>query len=202
MSWDDHAVTWDDDPAVRAYCAAAFEALQRECANLGVPLEGARALDFGCGTGLLTQRLAPHCDTVVAVDASAAMIEVLERKRAAGALANVESRALLVNERTLAEDATFAEPFDLVVCSSVCAFVDDYPAMVALLAARLRPGGIFVQWDWELDPSAEEPFGLSKDQVREALQAAGLEVVSIGRGFSVAFEDQKMEPLMGVGRRR
>lgn len=202
MTWDDHAATWDDDPAVRAYSAAAFEALQRQCVDLGVALEGARALDFGCGTGLLTERLAPRCDNVVAVDASAAMIEVLERKQAGGALGNVVARALLVSERTLAEDAAFADPFDLVVCSSVCAFLDDYPAMLALLAARLRPGGIFVQWDWELDPSAEEPFGLSNDQVREAIQAAGLEVVTIGRGFSVAFEDRKMEPLMGVGRRR
>lgn len=202
MSWDDHAATWDDDPAVRTYSAAAFEALEAQCGDLGVSVEGARALDFGCGTGLLTERLAPRCDTVVAVDASAAMIEVLQRKRASGALDNVVPRALLVSERTLAGDAAFAEPFDLVVCSSVCAFVDDYPGTVALLASRLRPGGMFVQWDWELDPSAEQPFGLSKDQVREALQAAGLEVVSIGRGFSVAFEDRKMEPLMGVGRRR
>lgn len=60
----------------------------------------------------------------------------------------------------------------------MCAFVDDYPGAVAMLADRLAPNGYFVQWDWELDPAAAEPFGLTPDGnaqalVKERLDGAG-----------------------------
>ena len=40
---------------------------------------------------------------------------------------------------------------------------------------RLDPlglGGLFVQWDWEVQPDDEEPFGLTRDEVRRAENAA------------------------------
>ena len=39
-----------------------------------------RILDFGCGTGLLTEKLAPLVREVIAVDTSPNMIDVLRRK--------------------------------------------------------------------------------------------------------------------------
>ncbi|MCG8554916.1 MAG: hypothetical protein MJD61_06455 [Proteobacteria bacterium] len=59
----------------------------------------------------------------------------------------------------------------------------------------------FVQWDWELDPTAAEPFGLTVDGITQALVDAGLQVVSVGTGFDVPIEGQHMQPVMGVGRR-
>ena len=74
-SWGEQAPTWDTNPAVVAYADAAF-------ASLGDRIRpGMRVLDFGCGTGLLTERIAPHVAEVMAVDASPAMIEVLTAKR-------------------------------------------------------------------------------------------------------------------------
>lgn len=191
--WAEHAGSWDDDPVVVAYADAAFTSL-RAAVELSTD---ARVLDFGCGTGLLTERLAPHVRSVVAVDTSPAMIAVLEAK----ALADVQAAVRAWTPETLAADPLAAEPFDLIVCSSVCAFLPDYPGAVAMLADRLAPGGHFVQWDWELDPAADEPFGLSAEQIARALEDAGLAVVSVGTGFDIPIEDQRMRPLMGVGRR-
>ena len=61
------------------------------------------------------------------------------------------------------------DPFDIVVSSSVCAFLDDYAGTVATLTNLLKPGGSFVQWDWELNREDSEPFGLTRAQVVDAL---------------------------------
>ena len=192
-SWAEHAATWNQDPTVVAYAEAAWASLLAS-----VPLgPDTRALDFGCGTGLLTESLAPHVREMVAVDASPAMVKVLAGKD----LSNVRFGVANWTPETIVEDELAADPFDLIVCSSVCAFLEDYPGAAMMLADRLAPNGYFVQWDWELDPTATEPFGLTMDGIRQALTSAGLQVVSVGIGFDVPIEDQHMRPLMGIGQR-
>lgn len=192
MTWDKEAATWDTEVAVRLYSEAAFASLEQATSQHGVPLEGASVCDFGCGTGLMTEKLAGRCARIDCVDSSTAMLEVLEAKGRRAGWAHVQ---------TYTELPSVGEVYSLIVCSSVCAFVDDYPGTLARLARRLRPGGLLVQWDWELDPEAEEPFGLSEQGIRQGLSGAGLEVLSVGVGFSVPFEDRVMRPLMGVGKK-
>ncbi len=91
--------------------------------------------------------------------------------------------------------------YDLVVCSSVCGFLDDYPGTAAELVSLLRPGGLFVQWDWEADPAAAEPHGLTRAAITEALDAAALAVVTVDVGLRAEVDGETMAPLMGTGRR-
>lgn len=189
MSWDEAASTWDDDPVVRAYSRAALRSLHELLRERGVGLDGARVLDFGCGTGLLTAAMAERAEHVVGLDVSVAMIEVLAAKQ----LPNVTAFA---GELEALDDTGF----DLITCSSVCAFLPDYPGTVDALVGRLRPGGLFVQWDWERDPEAEEPMGLSRDDIAVALRRAGLEDTLVRTAFEERFEAMTMAPLLGVGR--
>ena len=149
-------------------------------------------LDFGCGTGLLTERLADSGASVLGVDTSQGMLDVLQAKIADHNWSDVH---------TSTELPSLPASFDLIVCSSVCSFLDDYPAMARTLAGLLTPGGLFVQWDWERDTSADidDTHGLSRAEITEALRAAGLDQVSVDVGFEAAFEDQVMRPLMGHG---
>ncbi|MEM9492165.1 MAG: class I SAM-dependent methyltransferase [Myxococcota bacterium] len=197
--WDRSSVGWDQREGARAYAAAAFDSLDRLCRRLGVALRGARILDFGCGTGLLSERLAAVAAQVIALDRSPGMIAVLRDKVARLGLANVHPVQAEASPALWASDPLFAAPFDLVVCSSVCAFVDDYPGTAAILSGRIRPGGLFVQWDWELDPAEESPVGLSRAAMRAALGQAGLTVVHLEVGFSITAEGDTMAPLMGAG---
>lgn len=192
MDWDDVAEGWDDDPAVRTYAAGVWRSLLDLASQQDFPLEGARACDFGCGTGALTERLAERCAHVDAIDASDRMLGVLRAKVVHEGWAHIDTWSELPEDRG---------PFDLVVCSSVCAFLEDYPATVRRLVSRIAPGGLFVQWDWEIDAAADDPHGLSRDEIRQALDDAGLRDVAVDIGFSVPFEDQTMAPLMGSGRR-
>ena len=192
MAWDAYAAGWDDQPGVKEYARAAFGALVALAENSGFELSGSRACDFGCGTGLLTEQLVGVCDHVDAVDSSPAMLAILRAKTAHHGWSNVG-----VFDRL----SELHGGYDLVACSSVCAFVDDYPGVVRQLVASMGPGGLFVQWDWERDPGDDEPFGLTREEIRRALGAAGLVSVSVVTGFEIVVDDQTMRPLMGSGRR-
>jgi 2-polyprenyl-3-methyl-5-hydroxy-6-metoxy-1,4-benzoquinol methylase len=192
MEWDAYADGWDDDVAARTYARAAFESLQDRATRLDLTIVGADTCDFGCGTGLLTERLAEPCERIDAVDASPAMLAVLDAK--------IERRGW-THVRTMTELPRQPLRYDLVVCSSVCAFLDDYAGTVRRLVERLRPGGLFVQWDWELNADDDDPHGLEREEIRKALTDAGLSAVTVEVGFNAPVDDQTMSPLMGVGRK-
>ena len=199
MSWDSYADDWDEDEGTRAYSQAAFERLSRLCAERSVRLVGARICDFGCGTGLLTEKLASVCAAVVAIDTSAQMIDRLQRKVERLGLTNVQTTTEAVEQAVDHESTLVEEQFDLVVCSSVCAFLDDYPGTVNTLVRLLKPEGLFVQWDWELDSHAQEPFGLTREQVKATLLGSGLETIQVTTAFEVSIGGKTVCPLMGVG---
>lgn len=198
-TWDDYADGWDDEPAARAYAAAVFRHLERLHDERRLCLDAARILDFGCGTGLLTERMAPRANRVVALDTSPAMISVLSRKLQRRGTRNVDLLARSIDTARKEEPSAFAEPFDLVVCSSVCAFVDDYPGTVAELVQVLRPGGRFAQWDWELDPASGDEVGLSRSRIQATLEAAGLADVTVETAFDIEHEGAHMRPVVGHG---
>ena len=67
------------------------------------------------------------------------------------------------------------------------------------LVARLRGGGLFVQWDWER--TDDDSHGLTRAEVRETLGSAGLVDVTVSDAFSISVDDQTMSPIMGYGQR-
>jgi 2-polyprenyl-3-methyl-5-hydroxy-6-metoxy-1,4-benzoquinol methylase len=186
--WDQYAQGWDDDPATRAYAAAAFGSLTELLQTSSRSLQGASVLDFGCGTGLLTEHLVASGATVEAVDSSIAMLDALTIKIDQGGWTTVRTSTQLPGPSR----------FDLVVCSSVCAFLDDYPATAADLVSRLGADGLFVQWDWERTDN--DDHGLTRTQIHKALTCAGLTDVDVRTGFTIEVNGQAMAPLMGYGR--
>lgn len=189
--WDEAAAGWDDEPAVRQYSAAAFDSLVAALDERGISLDGSTVCDFGCGTGLMTERLADAAESIDAVDTSEAMIATLDAKAADRGWQRVRtSHAIPHGDHT----------HDLVVCSSVCGFLDDYPGTVQQLVGLLRPGGVFVQWDWERDEDTAGD-GLTPNEIERSLAAAGLVDLRVGTAFEVEIYDEVMAPLMGIGQR-
>ena len=84
--WDEYAVDWDKDPATAVFAQSVFDQLTQL-----VNLNGTRVLDFGCGTGLLSQKISPFAKEVIALDISEGMIEELDKKE----LTNVEAVEVL-----------------------------------------------------------------------------------------------------------
>ena len=191
--WANAADGWDENPDVRHYSDLAFASWQSELAALMPDLATGRVLDFGCGTGLLAEKFAPLCQQVVAIDPSAAMIDVLKRKIARRGFDNITALPITVDADNAASEPALTARFDLIVASSVCSFLPDYEATLQILASLLKPGGVFVQWDWATD--------MPEARIRSAFDAAGLNAHLIKNMFAMGDGDEAMPVVMGVGRR-
>lgn len=188
-SWNEYAEGWDSDEGVNLFADHALSTLQQL-----VDLNGLTVLDFGCGTGALTERMAPQAARIVALDPSPAMVAVLDAKQ----LEPVDTLVAELTEGTIAANPSLQRPFDLVVASSVCAFLPDYPQTLRLIRSVLKPGGIFVQWDWERT-EADPEFGFTTKMIDSALRDTGFDGVAV-KPLTLEIADASMAVLMGVGR--
>ena len=192
--WDEFASGWDTNVDVRAYAAMAFDSWERKVSPLVRDLSICRVLDFGCGTGLLTEKLAPICGQILAVDTSAKMLDVLREKISEMSISNVTTMEVAVSATTVKENPDLAGKFDLIVASSVCSFLPDYETTLCNLVPMLNPGGLFVQWDWLAE--------MSVDRIRSSFEVAGLFDVSIEEAFTMESGDESMAVVLGIGRLR
>ncbi len=191
-NWDEHAKTWDRDEPVRFYADQAFAFLIEQVNVRDNQWKSKRILDFGCGTGLLSEKLAPLAREVIAVDTSPNMIDVLRKKE----IGNVTAICSDIIDDGAHRSETWFSNFDLIVASSVCSFLPNYELAVEVLSRALNPAGYFVQWDWL--SAGEDGFGLTVDRVSNAFNGAGLKCIHLDRAFAVTFGDEEMAVLMGV----
>ena len=98
------------------------------------PLAGRRALDVGCGAGLLCEPLARLGATVTGLDAAAENIAV--------ASAHAEGQGLHIDYRHHGVEDYSGPAFDLVTALEVIEHVTDPAAFVAALAKRLTDNGL------------------------------------------------------------
>ncbi|MEO6246969.1 MAG: bifunctional 2-polyprenyl-6-hydroxyphenol methylase/3-demethylubiquinol 3-O-methyltransferase UbiG [Sphingomicrobium sp.] len=99
------------------------------------PLAGKRALDVGCGAGLLCEPLARLGAAVTGVDAAPELI--------AAASVHAAARGLEIDYRAVGVEALECV-FDLVTAMEVVEHVADPGAFVRALAERVTPGGLLV----------------------------------------------------------
>ena len=191
-SWDDFAADWDSEQDVRKYADKVFESWQGKIAPLISSVAKTRVLDFGCGTGLLTEKLAPLCQHVVAVDASVEMIGVLKRKVNETNVNNVTPLVTSIDSEAISEYQDTLGQFRLVVASSVCSFLPNFEATLCHIVSIMKPGGIFVQWDWIDDLPAEK--------IRDAFAKAGMSCISVEKEFNLEGKDGPVTVVMGIGK--
>ena len=188
-SWDSYAEGWDSNSDVISYSERAFRSLTDT-----LNCEGARILDFGCGTGLLTERLTPLASSIVALDPSGKMLAVLEAKQ----LDNVTTIQASLTRELIDQNRQLQGRFDLIVASSALAFVPNYRETVRLLAELLNRGGRLVQWDWLKEENGEDT-GFTREDITAAFRDAGLSDIRVTIPFSMETGEDRMDVVMGTG---
>lgn len=188
INWDECANTWDSDTAAITYAENAFSSLTKT-----VDLTNKHVLDFGCGTGLLTQKISPLVKDIVALDGSEGMIEQLDKK----ALDNVEPVVDMLTRGLVAMHPAFRNQFDLVVASSVCGLIPNYADVSDIIYSLLEKGGQFVQWDW-LASDESEPQAMSAARAERVLTGVGFSDVQTSTSFEIATEQGNLKVLMVI----
>jgi ubiquinone/menaquinone biosynthesis C-methylase UbiE/DNA-binding transcriptional ArsR family regulator len=133
--------------------------------------------DLGCGTGHLSEALAPVVGRVVAVDESGAMLTAAKRRLSSFENVDVRSGAV---EALPIEDGEL----DVALLFMVTHFVLEPAKVLAEVRRVLKPGGRLVILDLTSHEREEYSLqmghvwqGFSEEQVRSWVTEAGLEVV-------------------------
>ncbi|WBQ14836.1 bifunctional 2-polyprenyl-6-hydroxyphenol methylase/3-demethylubiquinol 3-O-methyltransferase UbiG [Sphingobium yanoikuyae] len=100
------------------------------------PLSGKRALDVGCGAGLLAEPLARLGASVTGLDAAPENIAV--------AVAHAQGQGLAIDYRATPVEQVSDSGYDLVTSMEVIEHVADPAAFVRALAAKLAPDGLMI----------------------------------------------------------
>lgn len=168
-SFDDRAATWDDPAKIeraRVIADAIGEAIE---------LDGTqRLLEYGAGTGLVTQALRSKVGPVTLVDTSEGMREVMRAKIAAGEL--TDARVWKFDFATMnAPD----ELFDVVVTVLTLHHVHDITPVLVRFSALVDDDGWLCIADLDKEDGSfhgagfDGHNGFDRNELRTALEAEG-----------------------------
>lgn len=197
-SFDERAATWDDDPGKVASAARAAAAI-RQALRLH---RSTRLLEYGAGTGLVSQALGAAVGQVTLVDTSAGMRSVMEGKIAAGAITNAR-----VWDVDLAVEPAPEEQFDLVVTVMALHHVSDRPAVLSKFAELLVDGGHVAIVDLEQEDGSFHgegfagPHGFDPVDLTAQLESAGFTDVGFERCDEVIRHGVPYPVFLATGRR-
>jgi len=173
--FDQAAATWDENPGRVALAKGIVSAILAQA-----PVrEEMTAVDFGCGTGLVSLGLAEHVRQVIGIDSSAGMLNVLGEKLRRADIHNVET-LLLDLERSPAPNLQA----DLIVSAMTLHHLADVPAVLGKLAAMLAPGGYIALADlvtedgsFHGDMTGVQHLGFDPAWVADILRGLGFEEI-------------------------
>lgn len=191
IDFDSKARLWDGNPVFQARADKIAAAMRA-----AIPLNSnMRALDYGCGTGMLSFPLKDALGHITLKDSSAGMLEVLGEKIAALGVANMTVRQADLTDEPLPE-----ERYDLIYTSMVLHHIPDTAAILASFHALLNPGGWLCAADLDQEDGTfhgieiDVHHGFAREALRRQAEAAGFSDIR----FDTVFEIVKDTPEGGT----
>jgi len=184
-NFDERAKDWDSDPkkVERAYAVA--DAI-RKTVSLS---QNMKALEYGCGTGLLSFALQEDLGQITLADTSQGMLDVLREKIVSSDVKNMHPVRLDLSTESLP-----AEKFHITYSLLVLHHVHDARGILSKFHDVLGPKGYLVIADldkedgsFHTDGTTDVHLGFGRNELQEWTEAAGFGNVK----FSTAYEIKK-----------
>jgi len=183
--FDSKARQWDDNPLFRERGLKIAEAIRK-----AVPLRrDMSALDYGCGTGLLSFPLKDELGAILMADSSGGMLDVVNEKIAAQGVTNMTTLKL-----DLLADPPPEQNFDLIVTSMTLHHVPDTDHILRVFHDRLKPGGTLCIVDLDKEdgsfhgPKIDAHHGFDPADLSRRAAQAGFSNMQVQTVLSIAKE--------------
>ena len=179
--FDARAATWDDDPTKAERAQAVADAIVRSVSLNG----GMHAMEYGCGTGLLSFMLRPRLGRVTLADVSEGMLAV-----AAGKIAMANDAAMRTVKLDLLVDPMPAERYDIIYSLMTLHHIPDTGAILRQFHAALARTGVLCIADLDAEDGSfhgagfDGHLGFDRTLLGAKARAAGFATVE----FSTAHE--------------
>ncbi len=185
MNFDEKAREWDRNPLRVERARAVAEALRQQ-----IPLHRQmKALEYGCGTGLLSFELRADLGEILLADRSVGMLEVLREKIEA-----VQAHHLFPIQLDLLTDPLPPQRFGLIYSLMTLHHIPDTQRILSLFYQLLEPGGYLAIADLDKEDGTfhKEPFeghlGFDRQALADLAEAVGFQVL----GFETVYEMVKV----------
>ena len=184
--FDERAKSWDDDPMKTARAQAVADGMGKAASWK----PDMRAIEFGCGTGLLSFALQARFAAITLADTSQGMLDVLRQKIEMAGLPHMQA-VLLDDSATMN-----GQPFDMVYSLMTLHHVPDVNVALRRFHDWLDDGGQLCIADLDAedgsfhdhDPSVHN--GFERVQLAGMVAAAGFDNIR----FSTVFQIVKGNP--------
>ena len=184
-NFDERAKDWDSDPAKVERARSVAEAIRK-----AVPLSAKMdALEYGCGTGLLSFALQSDLGRITLADTSQGMLDVLKEKINAAGVTNMHPVRL-----DLSSDPLPAEHYHLTYSLMVLHHIHEAKNIIGKFHALLEPNGYLLVADldkedgsFHTDGTTDVHKGFDRAELQKWVEAAGFGNVV----FSTAYEIKK-----------
>ncbi len=183
--FDSKARQWDDNPLFRDRGLKIAEAIRTS-----VPLHRhMSALDYGCGTGLLSFPLRDELGSILMADSSSGMLDVVNEKIAAQGVRNMTTMKI-----DLHSDPHPEQRFDLIVTSMTLHHVPDTDHILHVFHDLLNPGGYLCIADLDQEdgsfhgPEIDVHHGFDRAELSRQAKQAGFDDARFQTVFSIAKE--------------
>ncbi|TCS74080.1 methyltransferase family protein [Sulfuritortus calidifontis] len=185
IDFDSKARQWDGNPVFVERGRKIAQAIRAR-----VPLDRTmRALDYGCGTGLLSFPLKEALGHITLKDSSAGMLEVLREKIAAQNVTNMTVRQADLTAEPLPE-----ERYDLIYSAMTLHHIPDTAKILRVFHALLNPGGYLCIADLDQEdgsfhgPEIEVHHGFDRANLAAQAEQAGFADIQFDTVFEIVKE--------------
>lgn len=101
--------------------------------------KGNYVLDFGCGSGAITNRIAKEVRAIDAIDISSGMLDFAKEQAEKSSISNIN-----YIQSSIFDERFDNNKYDAILAFNVLHYIDDMPKLINRINTLLQPNGVFI----------------------------------------------------------